>query len=188
MLSAHEFGLLATGGWASHHAPRTAFSRELAQRMALAEQLGIRPAALALRNCDPPAHLDLLVKRQIPVLRLRTDRVGGAAQSLQPRLARYGIWQLKPTIVVPVASRWSLGWTARNLLQRAEERGQTVHLAVDGAQLARSPASGLSSLRSVLHLANARAQRGYLQVVTPSDLLAVYSPRRGSSRSVLHAA
>jgi hypothetical protein len=188
--SSQEFGLLATRRWADPRASRTAFSRELAQRLSCADRLGIRTNALALQDSEPPVHLDLLVKRQIPLLRLRTDSVTGATHSLQPRLARYGIWQSAPTIVVPVQSRWSLPWTTRGLLHRAAERGQTLHIAVDGVRLARNATAGLATLDYLLRQADARRDGGKLQIVAASQLLMIYAPQRAAvpSRSVLHAA
>jgi hypothetical protein len=188
--AAHEFGVLGTGDWAGSRASRTTFARELAARLARAADAGVSPVALALHDVDPPRCLDLLVKRQVPMLRLRMDESGGTASSLQPRLARFGIWQSKPTIVVPVHARWSLPWTARRLLQRAVDRNQALHVAVDGESLARNPSAGLATLDYVLKLASARRDGGQLQFAPLSQLIRMYSPQRTriASRSVLRAA
>ena len=188
--ASNEFGLLATEDWANPVVGRSSFARELSARMTCAAGMGIEPMALALSCNDSPSHFDLLVKHRLAIVRTRTDVSSGSANSLQPRLSRYGIWQAEPTLVIPVSSRWTLPWTSRRLLQQAIDRSQTVHVAVDARSLARNISAGLLSLDYFLKLANVRRESGLLQIVSAKQLLDIYHPRREriTSRSILRAA
>ena len=93
-------------------------------------------------------------------------------------------------MVIPVASRWSLPWTARRLLQQAVDHSQTIHVAVDARRLSANLSAGLGSLDYVLKLASARRDAGLIQIASISQVLQMYSPRREqvASRSVLRVA
>jgi hypothetical protein len=105
-------------------------------------------------------------------------------------MARFGIWHLEPSLVVPTQARWALPWTARRLVQQACDRGQTLHVAVNGELLAQNPAHGLATLEFLLKLAQAQRESQDFVLVPFGDLPAVYAPRRQrpASRSVLRAA
>jgi hypothetical protein len=188
--TASDFGVLVSDAWATPSCERTVFARELLTRINRASELGVKPMALTLVSHDAPTHFDLLVKYQLAVIRTRTDLISGVGQALQPRLARYGIWQAEPTLVVPVGSRWSLPWTLRRLIQKAIDQGQTIHVAVNVARLMQNCSAGLSSLDYILKTAAARRDAGLLHMVSARGLLDIYGPRRErvSSRSVLRAA
>ena len=188
--SASDYGVLASEAWAHPTGDRTRFARELLARINRASELDIKPIALAVPMNHAPSHYDLMVKHQLAIIRTRTDKISGLAQSLQPRLARYGIWEAEPTFVLPVTSRWTLPWTARRLLQRAIDGHQMVHVAANVAAMSQNATASLSSLEYVLTLASARREAGSLQMVSARELLEIYSPRRERvlSRSVLRAA
>lgn len=188
--SASDVGLLANEDWAHPNCDRTQFARELLARVNQANDLGIKPIAFTLPTSDPPNFFDLLVKYQMSIIRTRTDKISGMAHGLHPRLARYGIWETEPTLVLPSISRWSFPWTAKRKIQRAIDGQQLIHVSVNVAALSQNQAAGLRSLDSVLKLVEVRREAGVLQTVSAHELLEIYCPRRERlfSRSVLRAA
>src|SRR5687768_17187416 len=57
--SASDIGILATDSWAHPKGDRTLFARELLARVNRANDLGVKPIALALSLHDSPGHFDL---------------------------------------------------------------------------------------------------------------------------------
>jgi hypothetical protein len=166
------------------------FARELAARTNRALACGIKPIALALVDTDAPPYFDLLVKHQLAFIRTRTNKLNSMGESLQPRVARYGIWEAEPTMLIPGSSRWLLRWTTRRTMQRAIDERHTVHVAVNAAAMSQNSSAALSALDHVLKIAAVRRDAGQLQMVSASELLDLYSPCRERliSRSVLRAA
>jgi hypothetical protein len=185
-----DYGVLAASAWANPAGDRMVFARELASRLNRAGEAGVKPIALSLVDTDGPNHFDLLVKSQLAIIRSRANTAGDLSDSLQPRLSRYGIWQAAPTMILPAASTWSLGWNTRRMLQRAIDGQQTVHVAINVEAMLKNYVTGLASLEQVLKLVSTRRDAGTVRVVSARELVELYSPRREQlvSRSVLRAA
>lgn len=181
----HEIALLAEVEWAGAQAGRTLFARELSRRIALAKSRGIELHTLALPEPDCTSYLDLLVKHQISLVRLRDS------SGLQPQSLRFGVWQVPITFHIPSASRWPFGgweWGLSRALSKACKTGDLVHVVASLDGLASE--TDQSSLDRLLRVVQQYQQKGRLSVLTLHTLGESLMPQRRvpQGRSVLRAA
>jgi len=187
----HEAALLGDSSWIGPEAGRAGFARELGRRVQGAREAGTVIRSLLMRDGPLRGDWDLLVKQEIVGLRDGQLPEPRAAAGSDPRIARFGLWEMPVSCCVPTAARWPWGdrggWAARRAIRRAVARDHSVHIFVDLRFLAEHQMAGLAAIHRTLHLAARLRDAGQLETLTLGDLIAQRRRRTDAAgtRSVL---
>ena len=125
-----EMALLATADWAGASVLRHRFGAELRERIRAAAACGCTVESLVSREQELTTAYDLLVREGVAAC-------AAPASSPELRLLRYGLWQIPFDQELDGRSRWRAARRVRRALDRLAGTQETLHVLVDGAELAR---------------------------------------------------
>lgn len=190
----HEVAILGDAAWVGANAGRVRFGRELQRRVTRAREMGLPVTTLALRNATLHAHLDLVVKNGITVVR-GAEAKGRRTNSVhQPQSLYSGLWFMSPSLVLPGNSRWIPGGgrigAAKRGLEHAAARREVYHLLINGLALTERSWLALRGLEAVVRRAEKLRAGGRLEIVTLADAAMRLSNLRQAApaRSILRPA
>ena len=187
----HEVALLATQDWADASVGRTRFAQQLAARLENVRRRGLDVSTLALADCDLGDHIDLLVKHRLNVVRTSESNPTVGASAVNARSLRYGVWQARPNLEVPHATRWwqSPNHTLSRLVQAATQRRAVVHLRIHADVIAQD-VRWLKAVEAVLEQASRMVEHERLTVCPLRSIASAFGkPRtRSSNASILRRA
>lgn len=192
--SGHEVAVLGDAAWVGANAGRVRFGRELHRRVTHAREMGLPVTTLALRNVALDAHLDLVVKNGITVVRGAEVKGRRPSSVQQPQSLNSGLWFMGPSLVLPGDSRWVPGGgrirAARRGLQHAAACREVYHLLINGLALTERSWLALRGLETVIRRAVKLRAAGRLEIVTLAEAGSRLSNLRQAApaRSILRPA
>jgi len=192
----HEVALLADPSWTLAAGSRSQLVAELVRRTTSARAEGIEVTTVALRDDALLVSSELLIKHGISAVRAATATGWRSAgqPATGPAALRYGLWQIRPTVRLPVGSSlsaWLLTIQLRRAIDRGIRRSTPLHLLIDAPAFSREASrSSWGALRSVLRHVERRQKVGALSVLTIRETIArLAAPRAGrGAQSILRAA
>lgn len=174
--------------------PREVFAQGFRLQREIGQQLGLELTSLVVETDDLP-HGDLLARSGVQTIRTRSAQPSSEGlfavrkRSLEPsggaQLVRYGLWHLPASVTLGTAAkglgRW-FGGTAASAADRGIRQtvaqGGIFHLVIDA--VAFSDRNRWPALDDVLSVASRAFQHGFINVLTPSGLVALLSNKTRS--------
>jgi hypothetical protein len=143
-------------------------------------RLGV--AAVCIRHCNSDCAAQGWLSRFQKMLSLNEE------QPPQPRLMRYGLWEMPTNVLLPSAALSIKGLKRR--VQEAVACGDVLHASVDVRGLHRGRAGGLKRLEALVHTAFELRSEHRLSIRTVADAVSQYRAQRSSTpaQSILRAA
>ncbi len=192
----HELALLGDATWLGSNGSRGTMVRVLNAAAEAGETIGQAPTSLLLSGVPLEADFDLLAKHGINIVgrdvpaAVNAKGSRGSSRGGSLRTLRFGVWEFPATIALPRASsRFSLlGGNMHRVIERAGERGELVHIAVDGPALLKN-ATELRALERLMERLATMRQQGRMQVQTLSSIASQlgHSSDRQSATSILRS-
>lgn len=198
----HEIALLGEKSWIGPGLGRQPFARELSRRVLAAQAAGHALTTLALRDCELPAHTDLLIKHGLSAVRAaahgtadkhdwriglsfpgRLLRFGRPVPTSLARTLRWGLWEF--TAALDVSGQ---GYRrATSAIKRSARNGTSVHLLIDVSTLAAHHGRAVDLVNRVLRYAAKLQIQGLLDNQTLATAVAGFTQPRHEdpARSIL---
>lgn len=190
----HEIAVLGDAAWVGQNAGRVRFGRELHRRVTRAREIGLPVTTLALRKANLDAHLDLVVKNGITVVRGAEPLSRRTNSVHQPQSLYSGLWFMGPSLALPGSSRWLPGGgrihAATRGLAHAAACREVFHLLINGLALTERSWLALHGVERVIRRAVKLRAAGQLDIATLSDTGTRLSSLRQTApaRSILRPA